>query len=114
MSLDSVAKFFEAVRTDEAVVERLRAASQNADLFAGLACELGRERGVAFEPSDVTAAFDALSAKPEGELSDHELSAVAGGTLTFFAYGGPLRPPPPPPTGMTGGGMNYNTAFCKF
>jgi hypothetical protein len=86
MTQDNVMKFFEAVRTDETTTERLRAVSENVGDFARLAADLGRERGFAFEPSDVQETLDALAAKREGELSDQELSAVAGG-LVFF------RPP---------------------
>jgi len=79
MSKDSVMKFFEAVRKDEAIVERLRALEGDTVAFARLSAELGRERGFAFEPSDVREAIEALARKNAAELSDRELSAVAGG-----------------------------------
>jgi predicted ribosomally synthesized peptide with nif11-like leader len=86
MTQDNVMKFFEAVRTDETTTERLRAVSENVDEFARLAADLGRERGFAFEPSDVQETLDALARQNAEELSDQELSAVAGG-------GGYFRPP---------------------
>jgi hypothetical protein len=79
MSKDTVMKFFDAIRSDEAIVERLRAISKDVDAFARLSVDLGRERGFAFEPSDVREALDALVRKAEGELSDRDLAAVAGG-----------------------------------
>jgi predicted ribosomally synthesized peptide with nif11-like leader len=114
MNQDSVARFFESVRTDDAVAERLRAASENGDQFARLAAELGQERGFTFEPADVTEALAAIAATREGELSEQELSAVAGGTFFWVAYGAVRPPPPPPPPGgMTLGGM-YSLLTCKF
>jgi len=83
MTQDNVMKFFEAVRTDETTTERLRAVSENVDDFARLAADLGRERGFAFEPSDVQETLDALARKNAEELSDQELSAVAGGAGYF-------------------------------
>lgn len=92
MSKDSVTKFFEAVRKDEAIVERLRAISEDVDDFARLSAELGRERGFAFEPSDVREALDALARKNAAELSEKDLSAVAGGggmtAINYCAVGG--------------------------
>ena len=92
MSKDAVLKFFETVRKDEAIVERLRAISENVDAFARLSVELGRERGFAFEPSDVTEALDALARKNAAELSEKDLSAVAGGggitAIPYCAVGG--------------------------
>ncbi len=81
MSKDSVIGFFEAARTDEVTTERLRAVAGDVEAFSRLASDLGRDRGFIFEPSDVREAFDALAAGPAGELSDAELSAVAGGRL---------------------------------
>jgi predicted ribosomally synthesized peptide with nif11-like leader len=83
MTQDNVMKFFEAVRTDETTTERLRAVSENVGDFARLAADLGRERGFAFEPSDVQETLDALARQNAEELSDQELSAVAGGGVFF-------------------------------
>jgi hypothetical protein len=79
MSRESVTKFFEAVRTDEAVVERLRALSDDTVEFARVSAELGRARGFAFEPTDVRDVLNALVEKFLTELSDQDLSAVSGG-----------------------------------
>jgi hypothetical protein len=88
MSQHSVMAFFEAVRTEETVVERMRAASENADAFARLASDLGRERGFVFEPSEVKAAIDSLAAKSGGELPDKDLADVAGGAYMYFTLRG--------------------------
>ena len=88
MSKDSVMNFFEAVRKDEAIVERLRAISEDVDAFARMSAELGRERGFAFEPSDVREALDALVRKNAAELSEKDLSAVAGGGGTAVSLCG--------------------------
>ena len=88
MSKDSVMKFFETVRSDEAAVARLRALEGDTVAFARLSAELGRERGFAFEPSDVREALDALVRKAGGELSNQDLSAVAGGASGMACYAG--------------------------
>jgi len=85
MSQETVMRFFEAVRKDEAVSERLRAVSENIDEFARLSADLGRERGFAFGPSDVRETLDALSRQNPGKLSDRELSAVAGGGALSYS-----------------------------
>jgi len=92
MSQDSVMNFFESVRSDDAVVEQLRAVGENIDEFARLSVELSRERGFAFEASDVRKTLDELARQKAGELSNEDLSAVAGGTAMctegFFRTGG--------------------------
>jgi hypothetical protein len=101
---DHVMKFFQDVRTDEAAVARLRAQGGDPDTFARLAADLGRERGFAFEPSEVREALDAIGAKAEGGLSEQELSAVAGGggftTACYLGMGGGAS------AGCTGATMN--------
>ncbi len=79
MRSENVKKFFEAIQKDEKAVERLRALETDVDAFARLAVELGRERGFAFEPSEVQEALAAAAGNSAGELSDQELLAVSGG-----------------------------------
>ncbi len=94
MSSENVKKFFEAVRKDEKAVERLRALETDVEAFSRLSAELGRERGFAFEPSDVRELLESLGGKAEGQLSDKELAAVSGGgqlsvmPLCFAVHGG--------------------------
>jgi predicted ribosomally synthesized peptide with nif11-like leader len=86
MSKESVLKFFEVIRTDEAVAEELRAAGENVDDFLRLSAKLGRERGFEFEPASVREALDELALPKHGELSDQELSAVSGGEGETCSY----------------------------
>ena len=79
MSRDTVRGFFESVEGDKATTERLRAVNEDIDAFSRLASDLGRERGFSFEPSDVREELDAIAGNAASELSDDELSAVAGG-----------------------------------
>ncbi len=83
---DSVAKFFEVVRQDEKLTERLRALSDKIDEFSRLSSELGRERGFEFEPADVQDAISALSQNRAG-LTEEQLRAIAGGIVTPTGYG---------------------------
>ncbi len=48
---DSVIKFFEVVRQDEKLSERLRELSEKIEEVSQLSSELGRERGFDFEPA---------------------------------------------------------------
>jgi hypothetical protein len=90
-------QFFEAIRDEAAPVEQFRAAAESANDFVQGSARLGRERGFIFEPSDVTATLDALTRKNETELSEGDLSAVAGGfvarqnTGACLGSGGPGR-----------------------
>ncbi len=79
MSSEAVKKFFEAVKSDPATAERLRALEGDPDAFTRRAVELGGQRGFAFEPSDVRKLLEELTPKANAELSEEELSAVAGG-----------------------------------
>jgi predicted ribosomally synthesized peptide with nif11-like leader len=79
MMKESVAKFFEVVRQDEKLAERLRTFSENPDHFSRLSSELGRERGFEFEAADVQNALAALSAQAETGLTEEQLRNVAGG-----------------------------------
>lgn len=79
MSQETVMKFFDSVREDKAVAERLHSADDDLDEFARLSAELGRARGFEFEPSDVRSAIASLMARWQNELTDQQLSAVSGG-----------------------------------
>ncbi len=108
MSRDAVMRFFEAIRAEEEVVRHLRPLEADLDAFARLSAELGRARGFSFDPSEVREVLDAVAKKAGEELSDRELSAVAGGGWTFnfpsFGCRGTLGP------GKTAGCMT--TAAC--
>lgn len=93
MSQETVMKFFEAVREDKAVAERLHTADDDLDEFARLSAELGRTRGFEFEPSDVRSTIASLLARRQNELTDRELSAVSGGAAPDPC----LVPVPPSP-----------------
>ncbi len=76
---DSVIKFFEFVRQDEKLAERLRALGDKIEEFSRLACELGREHGFVFEPKDVQETLNSLVSQNQGELTDEQLGAIAAG-----------------------------------
>jgi hypothetical protein len=69
----SVAKFFEVVRQDEKLAERLRALTENEVAFSRLSSELGRERGYEFDAADVRNALVALSAQTQTMLTKEQL-----------------------------------------
>ncbi len=83
---DSVIKFFEVVRQDEKLTERLRAVGDKIEEFSRLACELGRQRGFVFEPKDVEETLKALVSQKQGELTEEQLSAIAAGAAGTGAY----------------------------
>jgi Nif11 domain len=80
MSQGHVLRFFEAVKTDEVVTERLRALGANLDEFAQVVTDLAQERGFIFDPSDVGEALEALARKSEEEVPDRDRSTIAEGS----------------------------------
>ena len=86
MSQETVMKFFEAVAKDEAVTRRLHSVGENVDEFADLSADLGRQRGFAFEPSDVRAAITSWLARQPRELDDRALAALSGGAGLVSTY----------------------------
>ncbi len=117
---DSVIKFFEFVRQDEKLTERLRAVGDKIEDFSRLACELGRERGFMFAAKDVHDTLKTLVSQDQGELTDEQLGAIAGGlyggltlikTAACAGGGGGIYDPG---TGGVVGTIGCPTAVCRI
>ena len=72
MSKEAIAKFQEAVRTQPALLEKVKAVGSDVDALVALA----GEAGFVFTRDEL---MDAAQAK-KGELSEEQLQKVAGGT----------------------------------
>lgn len=79
MSKASVEQFYQEILKDPSLQERLQAVTTR-EATAALAVELGKERGYNFTIEEAQASIDEwFAARPEQELSDAQLEAVAGG-----------------------------------
>ena len=70
---ESLATFRKAVNESDDLQEKLKS---GADLV-----ELGKENGHDFSAEDVTAAYEELQKDDDGELTQFEMDAVAGGNF---------------------------------
>jgi predicted ribosomally synthesized peptide with nif11-like leader len=79
MSQETATSFFEAIRQNEALTSQLSALSGDVEAFARAAVEAGQRQGFVFDASDVRMALAAVAKQNAPELSEEDLSAVAGG-----------------------------------
>ncbi len=75
MSKEAAEEFRNKVNSAPELQDKLRAAVQSDDPFAA-AVAIGAEQGLSFTSEEIQ---EAMTAAAEGELSDFELEAVAGG-----------------------------------
>ena len=87
MSVEQAKAFFAKVKSDEALAQKLKDAQaaytgdkEDKDAaFAAVVIPVAKSAGFTFTVADVKAAFD----NGEGEASEEELDAVAGGGMLF-------------------------------
>ena len=72
MSIESVKTFYESLKSDEALQERVKAADDSATVI-----QIASEKGYEFTEQELERAMQ--EAIVEGDLSQEELEAVAGG-----------------------------------
>lgn len=77
MSQENVQQFYATVQNNEQLQQQLGAA-QSKEAFKEKAVQLGQENGYTFTADEVDA-FLNQSGQQQGELSEGELEAVAGG-----------------------------------
>ena len=84
MSIESVNQFFQEVGQDAAMQQQLQSATDKPS-FVNKVMELGHQKGYGFSASEVETSLNSLAAQvqsqtgADGELSEDELEAVAGG-----------------------------------
>lgn len=84
MSKASLEQFYQEILKDQALQERLRTVTDR-DSMAALAVELGKEKGYSFTIEEVQVYIDEWTAsRPQQELSDEQLEAVAGGAAAKY------------------------------
>lgn len=81
MSSENLGKFYEIVQGDQSLQNQLGALTDG-NKFAETAVRLAAERGLTFTVSDVQTSIENVISRSR-ELSEQELSTVAGGTLTY-------------------------------
>ncbi len=79
MSIESVKEFYELLQSDETLQERVKAADDSATVV-----QIASEKGYKFTEQELERAMQ--EAIVEGELSERELAAVAGGTTDCSTY----------------------------
>lgn len=77
-------RFLERLRHDAGLRKRLAQAADRDALLELLVC-LGREQGLAFSMATLRGALETRQAANDGELTDQQLEAVAGGSSEQFA-----------------------------
>ena len=90
MSVEQVKAFFQKVKEDSELAQKLKDAeasykgdtSDNEATFAAVVIPVAKSAGFNFTVDDFKAAFD----KGEGEASENELDAVAGGGIYDGAF----------------------------
>ena len=91
--MDNVKKFIEQLKTDAELQKKVKAAqdaykgdaNDEAKMVEAVLAPIAKEVGLPFSVADFNAYKDAKTS--EGEASDDELAAVAGGGTCVFAIG---------------------------
>ena len=78
MSAQNIEQFYNLVQTSQQLQQQLGAA-QNEQSFYEIAAKIGNENGYSFSANEAQTYMNEQSVQNSGELSDHELEAVAGG-----------------------------------
>ena len=80
MSVAHAQKYYDLVSKDTALLESLSAGTQSADDFIARVVADAKKSGLEFSAEEAKQYLDEQSAKKaDGELSDQQLEAVAGG-----------------------------------
>jgi hypothetical protein len=80
MSQAHAQKYYDIVAKDPALLESLGAGTKSADEFIARAIAAAKQQGLEFSAEEATTYLEAQDAdKADGELSDQQLEAVAGG-----------------------------------
>lgn len=77
---ESTQQFFQMFSQDPELQERLLAA-KDSETFLRCCVALGKEKGYSFSTKEAEELMELIAAQHQGELSDEELGAVAGGGL---------------------------------
>ena len=86
MSRANVEGFYRFVEGNEQIQEQLKAAGDK-DNFLQLAVDLGQQNGYTFTTQGVEEYLSEMAMQvPDGELSEEQLEAVAGGRARGFTF----------------------------
>lgn len=86
MSKTNLEQFYRELLKDRALQERLKALNDTNSIVA-LVVEAGKEKGYSFTIEEVQEDMAEINmSRPQQELSDEQLEAIAGGTQQRLAY----------------------------